>query len=116
MPVTQQLDLQLKMRNYGTSQPIAGEELSEIADHDELVTQMVEVADAASNQAISLGGLTTAETVLLVSDTPITFKVNGAADGVACTILLLLEAAVTSLTVSNASGQAAIVRVHLAGS
>jgi hypothetical protein len=115
MALTQQLDLQLKVRNYGTSQPVVGEELSLIATHDELATHVVEVANGVTDQAISLGALTTAVTVLLISDTAITFKVNGAAVGVACKTLLLTAAAVTSLSVSNASGAAAVLRIHLLG-
>ena len=65
--------------------------------------QAVIVAKSTSNQVISLGPLTTVQTLLLISDQTVTAKINGEATGHACKNMLLTGASVTALTLTNES-------------
>lgn len=74
------------------------------------------VADAASDQAIDLGGVASAAALLLetTSDQDLTYKINGTGN-TAYTLsngfVILYGVTVTSLHVSNASGEAITIRV-----
>jgi hypothetical protein len=117
MAFTADLYYSLLLRRAGISANLLSEQ-SELLDQDfdEQTVQGVEVANGAVDQAISLGGVTTASLLLLISDQAVSVKVNGAAAGIACRTLLLTGAAATSLSVSNSSGATANVRVYLLGS
>src|SRR5437879_2818719 len=84
-------------------------------DFDEATGQELTIATGVSNAAVSLGGLTTATTLAMFSDEPVTVKLNGEATGHLCANLLLTSAAITAITLSNASGSTATVRLHLLG-
>jgi hypothetical protein len=84
------------------------------AEYDELRAGYEEVANGASDQPIALGPLTTAELVLALSDQVVTWKINGSI-AIQAGRLLLAGAAVTSLTVSNASGSDANIEIVMLG-
>lgn len=81
---------------------------SEYAQHSLII------ANGASDQAINFGGVVTARIALLTSDQTITFKLNGGA-AIQGRLFLLQEAALTALSVSNASGKDANLQILLIG-
>ena len=79
--------------------------------------QFMEVAHDATPTYVTvpLGGLTTVEAILAISDYEVSYKINSAAVGVATKMLCMRGCAITALTVSNASGSMASIRFVLAG-
>ena len=78
--------------------------------------QLVEVATGVSDQALSLGGLTTAYSVALITDQVVTLKLNGGSE----TLTLranepILLPTITAITVSNSSGSTAHIKYIAAG-
>lgn len=74
------------------------------------------IPDAASDQAIDLGGVATSSILLIetTSDQELTFKINGTGNtpyNVSNGFVILYGVDVTSLHVSNASGEAITMRV-----
>lgn len=84
-------------------------------DHDEIHGGADEIATGVSDQAISLGGITTVEAMILKSDFAISLKLNGITTAIACKAFAIRGAAITAITMSNASGSTATVRYQLAG-
>jgi hypothetical protein len=84
-------------------------------DFDEATSQVVEVPDAAVDQAVNLAGLTTIQTLLVISDRALSYKLNGASVALAFKNLLVTDASLTALSLSNASGGMATVRVYMLG-
>lgn len=94
---------------------------TEGTDHEELVSHYIEIADAASGLAISLGPLTTCKALFVISDRQITVNINGSE---AITLghtaaeeawLLLPQTSFTSLTVDNSSGAVANAHIVMVG-
>jgi len=83
--------------------------------HDEIHGGADEVATGVTDQAISLGGLTTVEAMILKSNVAVSFKVNGVTTAIACKAFAIRGAAITSLSVSNASGSLAVVKYQMSG-
>lgn len=114
--LTGDLSLTLAVQRSGVTGNILADELTlDDAGFDEQFSQYMEVADAVTDQAVSLGPLTTAQLVLILSDKTVSFKLNGSVTALACTSLLLTNAAVTAITVTNASGATASLRIVLLG-
>lgn len=113
-----QADLTLQVTVAKVSTPTTNfiSEALALADqaYDESHSSYEEVANGATDQAISLGGLTTAQVVYIASDQTVSFKINGSIAIVAKQVFLI-GAAVTSLSVSNASGSQANLDVVLLG-
>lgn len=97
----------------------------QIADHFQQLseTEVVwyedyPVATATTDGEISLGSITTADVFYIYSDQQITYKLNGA--DTACTLdagrfHLHWGDAVTALTITNASGSTAYLKILFAG-
>jgi len=83
--------------------------------YDESDQQFVEVATGVTDQIIGLGGLSTVQALLIISDQAISIKLNDFTPAILTKQLLLTGLTVTSIKVSNASGTQANVRVILAG-
>ena len=108
------LDLTLAVNRLGVSSKTVYESVSSEAQPAALhVAQVLTLPDATVDEAVEFGGVTTAETVLIVSDVEISVKVNGAAAGIAGTMFLFTGASITELEISNASGGDALVRVYV---
>lgn len=95
--------------------------LTEGEDHEEFSGQFIELANGASGEAVSLGPLTTCKALLIYSSRQITVNINGSeaiplghTAAEACWILLPATS-FTSLTLSNSSGDVALVHVVMAG-
>jgi len=90
---------------------------NDIADeaHDEAQMQYMEVANGATDLAVPLGGLTTVEALSIVSDQSVSFKINGGSVGIPCKSLTITGAAITAMTISNASGQIANLKMAMVG-
>jgi len=110
------IDLTLSVQRTGISADLVRDALS-LADQpfDEMVQQFIEVAAGASDQAVSLGPLTTCQTLLLISTQTLTAKINGETTGHACKNMLLTGASLTGLTLSNAGSVVAAVRTVMLG-
>jgi len=96
--------------------------LTEAVDIEEYAEHYVEIADAVTDQAISLGFVTTVKGLLIESDRAITVKINGSDTGLPIGhtadeggALLLTATSVTTLTLSNASGETANIYISLPG-
>ena len=83
--------------------------------HDEAKSEFMEVANGSTDLAVPLGGLTTVKALLIISNQDVSFKINGGNTGVQVKTLFLRDCAVTALTVSNASGSTADVRILAVG-
>lgn len=79
---------------------------------DQFQPLLLQIPNGAVDQAVQLNGIE-GEKLVLLSDQTISVKLNGSATAIQCKMLVLDGAAVTSLTVSNASGQVATVRLGL---
>jgi len=104
------------------AQLVASRSLSvtESVDLEEAVTHHLEVADAASDIAVSMGGLTTCKSLLVISDRQVSIKIDGQSVTIGHTAteggsLLLPACSFAALLVSNASGAVANVYVCMAG-
>jgi hypothetical protein len=109
------LNLSLLVERVGVSGGIVSDGLILSDNSDEMTIQFVLVANGAVDQAVSLGPVTTGQMVLIVSDKEVSVKFNGAAAGIAGKVFFLSGAAITSIAVSNSSGVAAKIRVHILG-
>jgi len=113
-----QLDLtaSLAIQRSGQTTNIAYDSQT-LADeaHDEHDARTEEIPDNTSDQAITLGPLTTIQAVLVISDQPVTFKINGDSNGFEARGFLAWGAAITAMTVSNASGKLAVLRLIRVG-
>lgn len=76
--------------------------------------QQVNLAEGATDVALPLGPIAAAKVLMIVSDLPITLKVNGSIVALLCKMYALSGCAVTSITASNGNGTEAHVTV-LAG-
>jgi len=87
--------------------------------HDECVYYSnYEVATGTTDGAISLGPVTTATVVYVKSDQTVTVKHNASATAITITangFILLFNTSVTALTVTNASGSTANMKIYFAG-
>lgn len=83
---------------------------------DDTVSQfqplLLTIADGTVDQAVGLNGLT-GEKFVLISDQTISVKLNGSSDAIQCTTLMLDGGAITSLSISNSSGETAEVTLGL---
>lgn len=90
-------------------------------DITEEMSGTLEIADATVDQAIQFGGVTAGKVLYLESDQELTFKFNGGSDVLKLTptsgqkAKFMWEGEFTSLTVSNASGQTALLTYFVAG-
>jgi len=110
------INLTLAVQRSGISADLVRDALTlDDQAFDEMVQQFVEVAAGASDQAISVGPLTTCQALLLISSVEVTAKINGEATGHTCKNMLLTGASVTALTLSNAGAVAAAVRIVMLG-
>ena len=82
---------------------------------DEVQSQFSEVADTTVDQSISLGGITTCSQLFLLSDQVVSIKLNGSTTGISGKVFLFKDSAITSLSVSNSSGNVANIRTIMAG-
>lgn len=83
---------------------------------DEVTEQYLSIATGVTAQVLSLGAITTVSELLLISSVTVSIKINGSLTALAGKVFLLSGAAITSLTISNASGSTAQVQLVLAGS
>lgn len=109
------------------AQTLANRSTSKIESGDitELVQRRITIPDGTTDQAISFvgaDGLADAKALLIITDQPISVKINGSDTGLPIghteneDASLLLDATnITSLSISNASGQTANVYVALPG-
>lgn len=83
---------------------------------DDTVSQfqplLIEIPDGASDQVINLNGIEP-DKLLILSDKEISIKINGSSTAIAVKKLFLDETNITSLSVSNSSGETATVRLGL---
>lgn len=115
-PLQSNLTVTLDANISGSTTKIINDLISLASVNFNLETQdVLQVPNGANNQVVSLGGLTTATTVLMISDQPLTVKLNGEATGHVCQYMLLTSAAITAITLSNASGVAATPRIYMLG-
>lgn len=90
-------------------------------DITEEMSGTIEIANAVTDQAIQLGGVTAGKILYLESDRELTFKFNGGSDALklsptnAAKAKLMWEGEFTALTVSNASGATAVLTYFIAG-
>jgi len=96
--------------------------ITEEADHDESATHHLELADGATDQAVALGGLATVQGLLIISDRLISVKINAGSVGVPIGhtaaeggVLALPATEITSLSLTNASGEVANVYLSMVG-
>jgi hypothetical protein len=116
MATTFNLTVTLEAEDSGTVVGKISEALTDTACDEFTGQQYMEITTGSSNVAMSLGPLTTAYSVAIVSDQVITIKVNGSSD--ALTLRAnepIVLPTVTSLTVSNASGSTAKVQYIAVG-
>lgn len=78
--------------------------------------QRYTIADATTDQSVTFGsGITAALALIIRSDEPITFKANGSSTATPCDPIAILTSEtnglITSLTISNASGDTATVEI-----
>ena len=87
------------------------------ANYSEYIIQQLEVATGTTDGAVSFGGVTTADLIWITSDQDISYKLSGGSSLPvdANKFSLLYGIAATSITVTNASGATAIVRIGVAG-
>ena len=83
---------------------------------------LISLADSVTDQAVNFGTVTTAKSARIQSDRQISVKINGGDTGViignVATVgwtLQLDATAITSLSLTNASGGAASVKIQLPG-
>jgi hypothetical protein len=75
-----------------------------------------ELATGTADEAIDLGQITTVRAMLIKSDQPVSLEINaGTVAGASGNIILMIGCAITALTISNASGNVANVKICLAG-
>lgn len=79
---------------------------------DQFQPLLIQIPNLAVDQAINLNAIQ-GEKLVLLSDQTISVKLNGSATALQCKMLFLDGAAVTSLSISNASGSVANVRLGL---
>lgn len=90
-------------------------------DITEEMSGTLAIADLTVDQAIQFGGVASAKILYLESDKELTFKFNGGSDVLKLTptsgqkAKLMWEGEFTSMTVSNASGAAALLTYYVAG-
>lgn len=95
--------------------------LVESADLVEHTSQTVLLADGASDVAFNFGGVTTARALFILSDRQISFRFNGTEVVVLGHTagepawIFMPATTMTSLSLDNASGEAATVHVVIAG-
>lgn len=112
------VDINLELavqRNTATGNVVADGYAVADQGYDKQEGQFLSLVNGTVDQVISLGLVSTATLVMLISSQPITVKLNGAATGLLLTNLVLTGAAVTSMTISNASGSTANIRLQLFG-
>jgi hypothetical protein len=77
-----------------------------------------ELAADATDESIGFGPITTASVLVISSDYAITYKLNGSSDAVALNangIHVLMDTAITSLSVSEGNSQACVLEIYLGG-
>lgn len=77
--------------------------------------QTIVVSNGATDQALSLGPVADATGFTLETDETITIKLNGSSDAITVNSILVLYGSVTAITVSNASGSDATLKVMVGG-
>jgi hypothetical protein len=74
------------------------------------------VTTGTTDQAVNLEGMTTVIDLMAISDQVISLKINGSATETPGTVFLISGTDITSLAITNASGQTANVQIVMAGS
>ena len=82
---------------------------------NELDSAVIEIATGGTDVVIPLGEVTPVKDVLLDSDQPLSIKINTATVAIPFKALALLDTTITALSVSNASGNVAKLKVTLKG-
>ena len=82
---------------------------------NELASTVIEIPTGSTDIVIPLGEVTPVKDVLLDSDQPLSVQINTATVGVPFKALALLDTSITVLSVSNASGNLAKLKVTLKG-
>jgi hypothetical protein len=82
---------------------------------NELSTQVFEIPTGSTNIAIPLGEVTPVLDLLLESDQPLSVNLNTSTVAIPFKVLALVDTNITALTVSNASGNLAKLKVTLKG-
>jgi anionic cell wall polymer biosynthesis LytR-Cps2A-Psr (LCP) family protein len=98
----------------GTAQ-LAYEQFLLTGGDAEFIQQQYAVAAGVSDQEISLGPLDSAKLLLLESDQSVSVKINNSLIAVTLKTLLLMDAAVTSLTITNAGSNPANIKMFAVG-
>lgn len=99
----------------GTLTIISENDITTGISEDEAQSQFSEVADLTVDQAISLGGITTCVYLLMISDQTVSIKINNSATAIPGKVFFFKDTAITSLSVSNSSGNVANIRTIMAG-
>lgn len=108
--------LSLSAQRTGVAGNIISESWSQVdQSYDELLNQFITLANGASDTVVSLGAVDSGQLVLIVSDQPISTKLNTSTEAIAFKTLLLSSTTVTAVKLSNASGSEANVRVIVLG-
>lgn len=94
---------------------VASDISSYAASSAEMVILDYAIADQVSDQSVGLGPIAAADFMLLISDRQVSVKINGALAAVACKQLVLTGSNVSSLSISNASGGTANLRIFMTG-
>jgi hypothetical protein len=84
--------------------------------YTESTVQKIQVGTGTSDSSISFGGVTTAQVFYITSDYAVSYKLNGGTTSHTVTANghhMLIGAAITAVTISNASGSTANVLIIL---
>ena len=108
-------DLKMTIVDGSTTVLTANAVGSDVNDSDELNTQIIDVPTGSTDIVVALGEVTPATTILLEANQPMSVKINTSTVAVPFKALALVGTSITALTVSNASGNAAKLKVTLKG-
>jgi formate-dependent phosphoribosylglycinamide formyltransferase (GAR transformylase) len=106
----------VSVRPADTTQAIDNDSFVVQDTESEFISQVYSIANLAVDQVIALGPLAAAAMLYIVSDQEVTFKLNGDLVGFPAKVFILQSTAITAITVSNASGALATIRVVATGS
>lgn len=98
------------------SNETVGKLLASISEsYDKYTAQRTEVPVDATDQAISLGGITTANVVVMKCSAEVSVKFNSSLTALVGTFFMIAGAAITSIAVSNSGENKVDIDVFAAG-
>jgi len=92
---------------FDVSEVISDSEISQVAP------LLIQIPTATTDQAINFNGITTAEYLVILSDQPISVKIDGSTTALQLTRLYLDGSSLSSLHISNSSGETANIRIMI---